>query len=76
MKSSAGDMRIRLRDQVFSSGRAFSFPELRSSWPAPRIESSGRFQFDSPRFTDFRSFCAVSIFFQNGGPSQVSYTRR
>ena len=22
----------------------FSFPELRSSWPAPRIESSGRFQ--------------------------------
>ena len=54
----------------------FSFPELRSSWPAPRIESSGRFQFNSPRFTDFRSFCAVSISFQNGGPSQVSYTRR
>ena len=23
---------------------AFSFPELRSSWPAPRIESSGGFQ--------------------------------
>ena len=24
--------------------KTFSFPELRSSWPAPRIESSGRFQ--------------------------------
>ena len=23
---------------------SFSYPELRSSWPAPRIESSGRFQ--------------------------------
>ena len=40
-----------------------------------RLGSRGRFQFNSPRFTDFRSFCAVSIFFQNGGPSQVSYTR-
>ena len=33
-----------------------------------RIETSGRFQISSPRFTDFRSFCAVSGFFQNGGP--------
>ena len=35
--------------------RAFSYPELRSSWPAPRIESSGKSQFCSPRFADFRS---------------------
>ena len=27
------------------------------------LASSGRFQFNSPRFTDFRSFCAVSILF-------------
>ena len=26
---------------VLSGAYAFSFPELRSSWPAPRIESSG-----------------------------------
>ena len=35
--------------------RPFSYPELRSSWPAPRIESSGRDQFCSPRIADFRS---------------------
>ena len=28
-----------------STARPFSYPELRSSWPAPRIESSGRLQF-------------------------------
>ena len=33
----------------------FSYPELRSSWPAPRIESSGKSQFCSPRIADFRS---------------------
>ena len=27
---------------LISCSHAFSFPELRSSWPAPRIESSGR----------------------------------
>ena len=40
----------------------------RSFWPAPRIETSGRFQISSPRFADFRSFCAVSGFFQNDVP--------
>ena len=40
------------RDIQISS---FSYPELRSSWPAPRIESSGKGQFCSPRFADFRS---------------------
>ena len=34
----------------------------RSFWSAPRIETSGRIQFSSPRFADFRSFCAVSGF--------------
>ena len=36
--------------------RTFSFPELRSFWPAPRIESSGMagYEAGSVRITDFR----------------------
>ena len=52
----------------------------RSFWSAPRIETSGRFQISSLRFADFRSFCAVSGFLQNGGPVNkplwwISFTR-
>ena len=38
----------------------------RDLWPAPIF---------SPRFTDFRSFCAVSYFYQNGGPGNKFWTR-
>ena len=34
----------RMSSSIISILDPFSFPELRSSWPAPRIESSGRFQ--------------------------------
>ena len=40
---------------IVTKHNPFSYPELRSSWPAPRIESSGKSQFCSPRFADFRS---------------------
>ena len=47
---------VRMPDcERLSRQLAFSYPELRSSWPAPRIESSGKSQFCSPRFADFRS---------------------
>ena len=38
----------------------------RDLWPTPIF---------SPRFTDFRSFCAVSYFYQNGGPGNKFWTR-
>ena len=47
----------------------------RSFWSAPRIETSGRFQISSPRFADFRSFCAVSGFFSKWLTSQRSLPR-
>ena len=34
----------RQRETRQANTNAFSYPELRSSWPAPRIESSGRDQ--------------------------------
>ena len=43
------------RRRDLERNNSFSYPELRSSWPAPRIESSGKSQFCSPRFADFRS---------------------
>ena len=55
--------------------KAFSSPEAaihlasamdRDLWPAPIF---------SPRFTDFRSFCAVSYFYQNGAPDNIFWTR-
>ena len=41
--------------EEMTPSRSFSYLELRSSWPAPRIESSGRDQFCSLRIADFRS---------------------
>ena len=55
--------------------KTFSSPEAaihlasamdRDLWPAPIF---------SPRFTDFRSFCAVSYLYQNGGPGNKFWTR-
>ena len=61
--------------RALAGDRAFSSPEAaihlasamdRDLWPAPIF---------SPRFTDFRSFCAVSYFYQNGGPGNKFWTR-
>ena len=55
--------------------KSFSSPEAaihlasamdRDLWPAPIF---------SPRFTDFRSFCAVSYLYQNGGPGNKFWTK-
>ena len=65
----------RIMCDFWSTFGAFSSPEAaihlasamdRDLWPAPIF---------SPRFTDFRSFCAVSCLYQNGGPGNKFWTR-
>ena len=51
----------------FSGQVAFSSPELRSFWPAPWIESSGRVRKQDVRESRTPAFCAASEIWNNNG---------